>query len=97
MHAVIRLYRQLEDFEQVAHLVESELVPLLREVEGFQGYYAIRCGRTAGLSITLFDDVDAARAGNQRGMSWVCAHLAELYGDHPPETLTGEVVVASAP
>src|SRR3954470_7811521 len=96
-YAVVRTYRHLRDFERVARLVEDGLVPILRKVPGFQGYRAIRCGEAAGVSVTLFESKEAARVGQERGAAWVQAHLAELYGDHPPETMSGEVIVAAEP
>ncbi len=62
-YAVVRTYRHLRDFERVARLVEEGLVPLMRQVPGFRGYYAIRCGETAGVSVTLFDSREAAQDG----------------------------------
>jgi heme-degrading monooxygenase HmoA len=96
-YAVVRTYRHLRDFERVARLVEEGLVPILREVPGFRGYYAVRCGEAAGVSVTLFAGREEARAGQERGTAWVRTHLAELYGDHPPETLAGEVIVEAEP
>ncbi len=96
-HAVVRTYRHMRDFERIARLVEEGLIPILREVSGFRGYYAIRCGERAGVSVTLFATREAARAGQERGAAWVRAHLAELYGDHPPETMAGQVIVAAEP
>ena len=96
-YAVIRTYRHLSDFERVGQLVEEGLVPILREVPGFEGYYAIRCGERAGVSVTRFASKEAARAGQERGTAWVRTHLAELYGDHPPETMAGEVIVHAEP
>ena len=95
MYAVVRTYHHLRDFDQVARRVEDGLVPILRTVVGFRGYYAIRCGGDAGVSVTLFDSSESARIGQERGMAWVRSHLAELYGEHPPEVLTGEVIVAT--
>ncbi len=97
IYAVVRTYRHLSDFDRVVQLVEEGLIPILREVSGFRGYYAIRCGERAGVSVTLFATKEAARAGQERGAAWVRAHLAELYGDHPPETMAGEVIVAAKP
>jgi heme-degrading monooxygenase HmoA len=97
VYAVIRTYRHLSDFDRVVRLVEKGLVPILREVPGFRGYYAIRCGERAGVSVTLFASKEAARAGQERGIAWVRANLAELYGGHPPETMAGEVIVTAEP
>jgi hypothetical protein len=44
VYAVIRTYRHLSDFGRVVRSVEDGLVPILREVWGFFGYHAIRCG-----------------------------------------------------
>lgn len=96
-YAVVRTYRHLRDFDRVARLVEEGLIPILRETPGFRGYYAIQCGEAAGVSVTLFEGREAARAGQARGADWVRAHLAELYGGHPPETMSGEVIVAAEP
>lgn len=97
MYAVVRVYRHLRDFDRVTHLVATDLVPILREVSGFRGYYAIRCGESAGVSLTLFESEAAARTGHEKGAAWVRAHLADLYGDHQPEMMTGEVLVAHTP
>ena len=97
MLAVIRLYRHLKDFDRVAQLVDTGLVPILKEIPGFQGYYAIRCGETTGISLTLFENDKALQAGHEKGATWVRAHLDDLYDDHPPETMMGEVLIADAP
>ena len=97
MLAVIRLYRHLKDFDRVAQLVDTGLVPILKEIPGFQGYYAIRCGETTGISLTLFENNEALQAGHEKGATWVRAHLDDLYDDHPPETMMGEVLIADAP
>jgi hypothetical protein len=97
MYAVVRTYRHLRDFDGVACLVERGLVPILRSVVGFRGYYAIRCSEKAGVSVILFESEAAARIGHDRGAAWVQARAAELYGNHPPEVMTGEVVVAAEP
>ena len=75
VYAVVRTYRHLSDFDRVAQLVEEGLIPILREVSGFRGYYAIRCGERAGVSVTLFGTREAARAGQERGAAWVRTHL----------------------
>ena len=60
--AVVLTYRHLSDFGRVLRSVEDGLVPILREVSGFR-YHAIRCGESAGVSVTLFASDEAAQAG----------------------------------
>lgn len=95
MHASVRIYRNLRDFDEVARRVETGLVPILERIPGFRGYYAIRCGETVGVSVGLFDGEEAARASNEQGVAWGREHLAELSDGQPPEMLAGEVLVAA--
>lgn len=96
MHASVRIYRSLRNFDEVTRRVESGLVPILKDIAGFQGYYAIRCGETVGVSVGLFDSEEGARRSNEQGAAWGKEHLAELSDGQPPEMLAGEVVVAAS-
>ena len=55
MHASVRIYRNLRDFDEVARRVETGLVPILTRIPGFCAYYAVRCGETAAPSTLGFD------------------------------------------
>jgi hypothetical protein len=94
MHASVRIYRNLRDFDEIAHRVETSLVPILEGIRRFRGYYAIRCGQMTGVSVGLFDGEEAARASNEKGAAWAKEHLAEFSDGQPPEMLTGEVLVS---
>ena len=95
MHASIRVYRSLRDFDEVARRVETGLVPILREVPGFQSYYAIQCEGGIGIAVGLFDDEEGARLSNERGAAWSRENLAEFSDGWPPELLAGRVLVAA--
>ena len=95
MHASIRLYRSLRNFDEVARRVETGLVPILREVPGFRGYYAIQCEGGIGIAVGLFDDEEGARLSNERGAAWSRENLAEFSDGWPPELLAGRVLVAA--
>jgi hypothetical protein len=94
MHASVRIYRNLRDFDEVTRRIETGLVPILEGIPGFRGYHAIRCGETVGVSVGLFDDEEGARASNEKGAAWGKEHLAEFAGGQPPEMLAGRVLVA---
>jgi hypothetical protein len=76
MHASIRLYRGMRDFAEAARKVEAGLVPILKEVPGFRGYYAIACEDGVAIAVSLFDDAEGARLSNERGAAWGKANLA---------------------
>jgi hypothetical protein len=95
MHASIRVYRSLRNFAEVARRVETGLVPILKEIPGFQGYYAVECAGGIGVSVGLFDDEEGARISNERGAAWGRDNLAELSEGQPPELLAGRVLVAA--
>jgi hypothetical protein len=94
VHASVRIYRNLRDFDEVARRVETGLVPILTRIPGFCAYYAVRCGETTGVSVGLFDGEEAARASNEKGAAWGKEHLAAFSAGQPPEMLTGEVLVS---
>jgi hypothetical protein len=73
--------------------VETGLVPILKEIPGFQGYYAIECGGGVGVSVGFFDDEEGARISSERGTAWGKENLADLSDGHPPEMLAGRVLV----
>jgi hypothetical protein len=96
MHANIRVYRSsLRNFEEVVRRVETGLVPILREIPGFRGYYAVECEGGVDVSVSLFEDEEGARASNERGAAWARDNLAELSDGRPPEMLVGRVLVAA--
>lgn len=95
MHASIRIYRGLRNFEEVVRRVDTGLVPILREVPGFRGYYAIECEGEVDISVSLFDDEVGACLSNERAAAWGRENLAEFSDGRPPEMLTGRVVVAA--
>jgi hypothetical protein len=95
MHASIRVYRSLQNFDEVARRVETGLVPILREVSGFRGYYAIQCEGGIGVAVGLFDDEEGARLSNERGAAWSRENLADVSDGWPPEMLAGRVLVAA--
>jgi hypothetical protein len=95
MHASIRLYRGMRDFAEAARKVEAGLVPILKEVPGFRGYYAIACEDGVAIAVSLFDDAEGARLSNERGAAWGKANLAPLTDGRPPELLAGRVLVAA--
>jgi hypothetical protein len=95
MHASIRVYRSLRDFDEATRRVETGLVPLLRGIQGFRGYYAIECEAGVAVSVSLFDEEEGARLSSERGAVWGRENLADLSDGRPPEMMAGRVRVAA--
>jgi len=95
MYASVRIYRSLKNFDEVVRRVETGLVPLLKGVPGFRGYYAIECEGGVDVAVGLFDDEEGARASNERAAAWGRENLAEFSNGRPPEMLAGRVLVAA--
>ncbi len=78
-----------------AQRVETGFVPLMRELEGFQGYYLLNGGQDVLITISMFDSADAALASNAKAADWVRHNVLEL-ARGMPEVMVGDVLIAEA-
>ena len=97
MHVVLRRYRvRFGSIELMPRYARETLVPRLRQVPGFAGYYLVNGGDGLVASIGLFETAADAAAGDQIVAGW-------FRGDWPafravsPELTSGEVLVAEQP
>src|SRR5687767_12169246 len=56
MYAVIRKFNRMRNVEEAGRRVEAGLVSMMRQAQGFRGYYVVNGGGTVGCSISLFDN-----------------------------------------
>jgi hypothetical protein len=75
--------------------IETGLVPILKEIPSFRGYYAIECAGGVDISVGFFDDEEGARLSNERAAAWGKENLAEFSDGQPPEMLAGRILVAA--
>ena len=61
--------------EELAQRVREGFVPLMRQVEGFRGYYLLDGGPDVLISISMFDSGDEALASNETAATWVRNNL----------------------
>lgn len=90
MFVSIRKYRNAPKEADIFELVETGLVPLLKEIPGFQAYYLVNCGHDTLTAISVFTSPEAALASNQKAAEWVKANIGE---DLPSEATAGEVLI----
>lgn len=94
MHAIMRRYEGVESSRtvEVAKNVDEKLIPQLKELAGFSGYYLIDSGSGVITSISLFDTSDQADNSSRIASSWVRDEKLETALPNPPKITFGEVV-----
>jgi hypothetical protein len=93
MHATLRSIKvKPNSAARVGALIESEYVPLIRQVEGFVSYTLIDPGGDEVRSVGIFTDEDGARRANEVARDWTARRLAEFV-DSPLDVRAGTVLV----
>jgi hypothetical protein len=90
MYAAIRVYANIKDVDEVVRRADAEFLPLIREIDGFRGYYLVDTGDGSGATISLFDDRASAEKSTSAAVTWVRENFAELI-EGAPQVVTGEV------
>ena len=75
MYVNLRRYPKIAaSKEAIARAVEDELLPELRKEPGFKGYCTFRDEDGAGVSVSVFEDRDAAHNSTHVARQWVMRH-----------------------
>jgi heme-degrading monooxygenase HmoA len=75
MYVNLRRYPKITaDKEAIHDSVQNELLPQLREQEGFKGYCAFWDEAGAGVSVSVFADQEAAHRSTDTARQWVMRH-----------------------
>jgi hypothetical protein len=95
MHAILRRYEGVESSRTVelTRKVDDELIPKLKELPGFSGYYLIEAGSGVMTSISLFDTAEQADKSSRIASNWVRDEKLETALPNAPKITFGEVVV----
>ena len=96
MHAAIRQYQvDPGSVDEIKRGVNEGLLPKIKEVYGFQAYYAIDAGGGRMASISVFEDRAGAEESTRIAADWIRQNMASLV-PNPPEVLEGEVFANEA-
>ena len=96
MHAAIRRYQvDPGSVDEIIRRVNEGLVPRIKEVSGFQAYYAVDAGDGRLASVSVFEDRAGAEESSRVAADWIRQNMASLF-PNPPEVLQGEVVAHEA-
>jgi hypothetical protein len=92
MYTTIRRYR-VTDTDALVSKVEAEFVDIVKQIDGFAGYYLVDGGDGTATSITVGETAQAVEESTQRAGDWVRENAADLV-DGSPEVTSGEVRVS---
>jgi hypothetical protein len=97
MHATIRRYEGVDTtrMNEVVGKVNEKLVPQLRELPGFSGYYLIEAGNGVLSSFGLFETPEQADESKTLVTKWISDENFNSVIPNPPKITSGKVVAHS--
>jgi len=97
MHATIRRYEGVDAARtnEVVEQVNETLVPQLRELPGFSGYYVIDAGNGVLSSISLFETSEQANESTKLVAEWITDENLDKAIPNAPKITSGKVVAHS--
>jgi hypothetical protein len=97
MHATIRRYEGVDATRtnEVVGKVNETLVPQLRKLPGFAGYYLIEASDGVLSSLGLFETADQADESGRLASKWINDEHFSTVIPSPPKITNGKVVARS--
>lgn len=95
LHASVRVYDGFEadDLDEIVAIGEDGFLPIMRESDGFFGYYLTNDGADALAAISIFDTEASALASNEKARDFVTENLT-AYLPKAPLITSGRVGIA---
>ena len=97
MHATIRRYEGVDStrMDEVVGKVNEKLVPQLRELPGFSGYYLIEASNGVLSSFGLFETSEQAEDSKTLVTKWISDENFNSVIPNAPKITSGKVVAQS--
>jgi hypothetical protein len=97
MHAIIRRYEGVDATRtaEVTRSVNEKLVPKLKNLSGFKGYYLIEAGSGVFSSLGLFEEPEQIEESTEVASAWLRDEKLEAAFPHPPKITSGAIVAQS--
>ena len=97
MHATIRRYEGVDAARtnELTGKVNEKLVPELRKLPGFAGYYLIEAGNGVLSSLGLFETSEQADESTKVVAKWITDENFKTALPHEPKITNGKVVARS--
>ncbi|MCY3780494.1 MAG: hypothetical protein OXG78_09325, partial [Chloroflexi bacterium] len=95
LHASVRIYDGFaaDDMDEFVAIVEDGFLPIMRESDGFFGYYLTNNDAGALAAISIFDTEESALASNEKARDFVAENLTAYLPNNPTIT-SGRVGIA---
>jgi len=97
MHAIIRRYEGVDTTRmgEIVDKVNMTLLPQLRELPGFSGYFLIEAGNGVVSSFGLFETSEQADESKALVTKWISDENFNSAIPNPPKITSGKVVAHS--
>ena len=97
MHATIRRYEGVDTtrMDEVVGKVNEALIPQLRELSGFAGYYLIEADNGFVTSLSLFEDSEQTEESTKLVSKWITDQNLTSVIPNAPKITSGKVVAHS--
>jgi hypothetical protein len=97
MHATIRRYEGVDTTRmgEIVDKVNMTLLPQLRELPGFSGYFLIEAGNGVVSSFGLFETSEQADESKALVTKWISDENFNSVIPNPPKITSGKVVAHS--
>ena len=97
MHATIRRYEGVDAARtnELTGKVNEKLVPELRKLPGFAGYYLIEAGNGVFSSLGLFETTEQADESTKVVAKWITDENLDTAIPNAPRITSGKVVAQS--
>ena len=97
MHAIIRRYEGVDTTRmgEIVDKLNMTLLPQLRELPGFSGYFLIEAGNGVVSSFGLFETSEQADESKALVTKWISDENFNSVIPNPPKITSGKVVAHS--
>ena len=97
MHATIRRYDGVDQnrITELTGKVNETLVPKLRTLPGFKGYYLIEAGNGVFSSLGLFETPEQGEESTRAVTNWINDEKFETLMPNEPKITSGKIIAQS--
>lgn len=93
MYATIRSYSESTGLTDALLDHENEVRQVIRQIDGFRGYYLVRPSEGEAVTISLFEDQSGGQESSRRAAEWLTENLPDV-SISSPQVMAGEVVLS---
>jgi hypothetical protein len=97
MHATIRTYAGVDQNrkDELTRKVNDVLVPQLRELPGFVGYYLVEAGNGVFTSLGLFETPEQGAESTKAVVKWIRDENLSTLIPSEPKIMSGKIIAHS--